>query len=169
MIIAKLTQFKINWKTLEFSLAEDCGANRGKVGVSLTKSPPKGYRASLAIGLETDGQDHKMRERGKQSGAAAGVGEERGGAPWPAGQSSPELSVRALRCSVYHSESTGGERRARGTCFQPLRGQGGARVTSAMACGDELPGERGQSTRKLHFAREMDGERAGKKGSSPAR
>jgi len=57
VIIAKFKRFKINWKTLEFSLAEYCGANRGKMGVSLTKSPPKGYRELWALGLEFNDWD----------------------------------------------------------------------------------------------------------------
>jgi len=79
-----------------------------------------------------------MRERG-ESGALAGEEEEGGGgAPWPAVLSSPETGDRALQTSVFKTDGTGRERRARGTRFHPLRGRGRARVTRAMAGGEEI-------------------------------
>ena len=44
---------------------------------SVAKIPAKGYQAILAIGLEMDGQDYKMknRERWKGTGIAGGRGD----------------------------------------------------------------------------------------------
>ena len=80
---------------------------REKYRISLAKGPAKGYGPFSTVQLEFNGPDHKMREREKQRGAATGEEEGGGGAPWPAGLSSPETAATELRGSVFKPKAPG--------------------------------------------------------------
>jgi len=139
-------------------LAEDCGLIREKYRVSLAKGPAKGCEPVSAVRLEFNGPDHKMRER-----EAEGRGRRRRRRR-PTGPSLPETAATELWGSVFQSETTGIERRARGTRSRPRSDQGEPARPAPWPTAENSSGERGRGAIGPHFARQKDRERVGEKG-----
>ena len=79
-----------------------------------------------------------------------------------AGLGSPAMVARGLRSSVFQTESSQRERRARGT--RPGLGHGRriALATAPRLTAEGFSGERGRGAWRPRFARELDGKRAGR-------
>jgi len=81
--------------------------------------------------------------KGERRGPAAGGGGDGGGAAIAAVRRSPEKSDRVLRGVVLRTETTGRERRARGTQSRPWRGRGEPARPAPWPAAMELAGARG--------------------------
>jgi len=85
----------------------------------------------------------REREREKQRGADAGEEEGGGGAPWPAGLSSPEMAATELWGSIFKSEGTGRKRERRRVRIRPQRGRGASEWHAPWPTAMEFAGARG--------------------------
>ena len=79
-----------------------------------------------------------------------------------AGPSSPAHSQQRLRRAVFQTETAGRQRRARGSRSQPRNDPGSVRAAAPWPAAESFSGERGRGDWRPRFARELDGERAGR-------